>query len=255
MGETELLVTRGADVRAILFSVPYSLDRSISEGEPEDVSQEGFSVPVRIQAPWTVFSAQSSFQPSATGVAAPTSELYTTGLRFRFPVHGFSLVSSTASGATAPAVRSADELRAMVERSEVRASVHAEFFAAREERFEDGFESAFSHWLKSFVQRHGLVGIEELDSSIRSGEATPSVLGEALRVLGRVKDPSTHTRRLQVLVSLLRHRSASVRDAAALGLGFLGDARAIPHLRAACEAESVPELRADLGALLREMEN
>jgi hypothetical protein len=158
-----------------------------------------------------------------------------------WPMHSVSLETSTAPELNSDVLGSepmSRELRAILRASE-------------DESFEDGFESTLSQNITHLVEQHGdgaIAGIANCFSGLRS-----SVAGEVLRALGRMQDTRTHNSRYLLLVAALKHRSPSVRDSAALGLGSLGDSRAIDELALAVEREPLAELRTELVKLIHSL--
>lgn len=128
------------------------------------------------------------------------------------------------------------------------------FESAREEYFEDGMESDFSRELISVVKKYRNLAMSEVGYFITGDRADEEVASEALRWLGRIDDESTHGWRLWVLEKSLSSKSAVVRDGAALGLVYLGDAHAVQHIKKAIEQENIDELRNDLQGALKELE-
>jgi len=128
------------------------------------------------------------------------------------------------------------------------------FESAREEYFEDGMESDFSRELVSAVKKYGNLAMNEIGYLITGDRGDEEVASEALRWLGRIDDESTHGWRLWVLEKSLSSKSPVVRDGAALGLVYLGDAHALQYVKKAIEQETVDELRNDLQGAMRELE-
>jgi hypothetical protein len=120
--------------------------------------------------------------------------------------------------------------------------------------FEDGIDNLFSEGICHIVAEFGNKGIDVLERHLIVTDNV-SCVGEALRTLGRVDDTETVDSRLRVLVVLLKHQSAIVRDAAAIGLAYLGDQRAIPAMTEAIGIEPLSLLRNDMEAIRRELNN
>jgi hypothetical protein len=126
---------------------------------------------------------------------------------------------------------------------------------AAEEEFETGMESNLSAGLIALIARFPEKSMEALTGILRSRNVSNQVLGEILRVLGRVEGKATAELRFVLLVSHLKHRSAIIRDAAAVGLALLGDSRAVPFLRNAIQVERIQSLRIDLEGVVEDLEN
>jgi HEAT repeats len=118
--------------------------------------------------------------------------------------------------------------------------------------FEDGVSNAFSEGIDYIVKVFGIEGVEALEVSLVSTDNV-SCVAEALRTLGLIDDAKTAERRLRTLVKLLKHSSAIVRDAAAIGLAYLDDHRAIPAINEAIETEPLSFLRRDMEAIREQL--
>lgn len=126
---------------------------------------------------------------------------------------------------------------------------------AEEEVFEDGVQGEFARQLALFVEKYRSLGLAVLESYLLSESASLSIVGEVLRQLGLLSEPSTCDMRLRILTRSLTHRSAIIRDAAGLGLGFLGDKGAIPHVEAAIRREHSQACRASLEQVLEDLKS
>ncbi len=124
---------------------------------------------------------------------------------------------------------------------------------ARDEVFEDGMESHFSRKLMFFIREYGVDATDVLEEFICSERINAEIASETLRWVGHMYDLPTLQPRLWLLGRGLRCLSPRVRDAAALGLSFLGDSQACPTLQAAIEREEIPELREDMKQALAEL--
>ncbi|MGB0383434.1 MAG: HEAT repeat domain-containing protein [Ardenticatenaceae bacterium] len=131
--------------------------------------------------------------------------------------------------------------------------IRALFAAAKEEVFEDGYESQFSRQLISLVERYGEQAIEPIIRLIVNEQVNPEVAAEALRWLGEIEEPLSRSSRRWLLERTLYSSSSRVRDGAILGLASLDDPHAIPYLRQAIEQESCPELREDMEQVLEQL--
>ncbi|MBT9160158.1 MAG: hypothetical protein DDT26_01431 [Dehalococcoidia bacterium] len=132
--------------------------------------------------------------------------------------------------------------------------VDAAFKEAIEQDFEDGMESEFSRRLPSLLRNYGIFAVQEIAHVITRGRVNSEVASEALRWLGRMDDPATHSSRLWLLEKSLASTSAQVRDGAALGLASMDDPDAIPSVKRAIERENYIELRKDMKQVLEDLE-
>ena len=136
----------------------------------------------------------------------------------------------------------------------VEKTINRLFESAEEQYFEDGMESDFSRELVSLVEKYGNLAMSEISYLITCSRVDEEVAREALRWLGRIDDASTHGWRLWVLEKSLSSKSPVVRDGAALGLVYMGDAHAMQYIKKAIEQETIAELRYDLQGALKELE-
>jgi HEAT repeat protein len=132
--------------------------------------------------------------------------------------------------------------------------IKAIFEAATQYVFEDGMDSEFSEELARLVRQCGNAAIDIMGYLILSETVNVEVASEALRSLGEIYHPQSHTYRLRLLQKGLGASSYWVRDGAALGLASLNDPLAIPHLRKAMQQERVKELREDMEKVLGQLE-
>lgn len=130
-----------------------------------------------------------------------------------------------------------------------------QFHMAREERFEDGFESDFSRSLTALIRQHGRAALMALARIMIAGDANPEVVAEALRWLGNMHDPDTYNNRLLLLERNLTSPDPRIRDGALLGLTSLADPAAVPALQHAIEREHIPELRHNMQQVLEYLES
>jgi HEAT repeat protein len=127
------------------------------------------------------------------------------------------------------------------------------FALARNEDFEDGFDSGLSRELTRFLLQHGDRAVELISDRVLAEGAAPYVSAAALRVLGEARQTATHEARRELLERSLRSPSHIVRDGAVLGLSDLHDPRSVPALEAAAAREDRPLLRANLMRLLERL--
>jgi len=128
------------------------------------------------------------------------------------------------------------------------------FQAARDEYFEDGMESSLSKGLAPMVENYGNTDDlrELLAYWILRDKATPYVVCEALRCLGRITHAPSHRYRRWLLERCLKSPSAIIRDAAGVGLAYLDDPQSILALAEAVQKESDPELQGNLSQVLKQ---
>lgn len=131
--------------------------------------------------------------------------------------------------------------------------MRALFTAAKEEVFQDGYESEFSKELISLVSRYGEQAMEPIIRLIVNEQVNPEVAAEALRWLGEIEEPLSRSSRRWLFERSLYSSSSRVRDGAILALASLDDPHAIPYLRRAIEQESCPELREDMEQVLEQL--
>ncbi len=128
-------------------------------------------------------------------------------------------------------------------------------FAAKDERFEDGYESDFSRQLVELLRQHSDETLAWLTTAILSDQINPEVAAEALRWVGNVPYPFSRLERRRLLERCLLHStSARIRDGALLGLASLDDPASVQTVKRAIAQETLPELRADLEQLLQQLE-
>ncbi|MBI1926405.1 HEAT repeat domain-containing protein [Candidatus Poribacteria bacterium] len=128
------------------------------------------------------------------------------------------------------------------------------FKGARGQHFEDGMESAFSRDFVSLIKAHGDVAVKTIAELFFSEEVNAEVMGEALRWLGDINAPQSHSSRLKLLEQSLKSSSLYVRDGATVGIAFLDDPHAIPALKDAIQQEKLPGLREDMQQVLEQLE-
>lgn len=150
----------------------------------------------------------------------------------------------------------------LVSETELSTALRSLFASARDEMFEDGMESGFARELQRLIRQGGnqvtaelyyLVTHEKVDST-SSPPVNPAVAAEALRWLGLMHDPATYSYRLALLQRSLNSSAACVRDGELLGLSFMKDRKAIPHLGEAMAREKIPQLRRYMERVLSKLE-
>ncbi len=119
---------------------------------------------------------------------------------------------------------------------------------ASEYQFEDGMISPFEVELRKLVYWYDIDALEALHDFIEHGNSN-TVSAESLRIIGDIKDPTTHPYRTWLLVKYLRHESTYIRDGAIVGLLYLDDPASISAVEAAKETETSSLLKEDLRQL------
>jgi len=127
------------------------------------------------------------------------------------------------------------------------------FIAARNESFEDGFDSALSLGLQALVLKHGDAALEVVSNLILDERVSPDAAAEALRCLGQMESPGTREARRRLLERGLDCRAHVARDGAVIGLSDLRDLRTIGALERAAAREDYRLLRANMLALVEEL--
>ncbi len=125
---------------------------------------------------------------------------------------------------------------------------------AKDEQFEVGMESLFSESLDSLHSENPTQLLSLLSKRLSDTHADTEVLVEMLRWASRQEVAEGDNGVFKLLSQGILHEDALVRDAAALGLANLDDAKAIGPLREAIKREKVPELKDDLQALVQSLE-
>ena len=128
------------------------------------------------------------------------------------------------------------------------------FVSAHEEQFEAGMESRFSKELQHLCDYRPTELLRALRSRLAEGSTPPEVLAEVLAWASREERNSSCSDIVDLLTLGLYSRWALVRDAAALGLAYFHGEASILPLRSAVEREELPELRADMEALVNSLE-
>ena len=124
---------------------------------------------------------------------------------------------------------------------------------ASEEFIEDGMDSATETFLGDFVAKFSEIGVRHLACYLTSDWIKSGTVADIVRLLGRLDHEESHDDRLWLASHFLFSGAPIARDASALALEDLKDARAVPKLEAAVDAESIPGLRDDLEMALREL--
>jgi hypothetical protein len=128
------------------------------------------------------------------------------------------------------------------------------FSSARYQVFEDGVESEFSRGLIDIIRRNGAAALKAISDLLAQRKCNAEVGSEALRWIGLMGDDDYYIQRRQLLIANLSSPSARIRDAATLGLSFLGDPLTIEYLQNAIKIEKNAELKVDMIAVLEDLE-
>ena len=123
---------------------------------------------------------------------------------------------------------------------------------SKEEIFQDGMESSLSRNIEEIVDQHGNDAIKAIDYIIERG-CNAEAAAEMLTTLGHVDDRTTQAARLTLLVKNLQSPDNSIRAMASDGLMYLGDARALAHLRAAVRQEGHAAIKKDMELAIEEL--
>jgi HEAT repeat protein len=129
------------------------------------------------------------------------------------------------------------------------------FASGKSQEFEDGYESQFSKDLVSFVTKESNEAIVVIEHLVDQQRVNPQVVSEALRWVGRIRDPGTYAARLRLLENCLENSSAAIRDGAILGLANMDDPRSAKSIRNAIQRENFSELREDMEQVLEQLKN
>lgn len=138
-------------------------------------------------------------------------------------------------------------------RFEIASRVRDLFVRAEDELAETGSAKNFGHRLQSIVREVGVPAVDAVAQIIQRGGTRDSLLFEVLPRLGMLEHPPSYRRRFDLLVEGLNSPSSTVRDGAGLGLAFLDDPAAIPHLEQAIRKERVRDLKDDLQLALDQL--
>ena len=130
------------------------------------------------------------------------------------------------------------------------------YSAARDELFEGGRKSQFSKGLQQLCTYAPVAVMQSLKARlVAESRISAEVVAETLRWAADQEAIFIRDSAIDFLSMGLYHPSSLVRDAAALSLAYLDEDAAANPLRRAIEREKVPELRDDLEALVRSLED
>jgi len=141
------------------------------------------------------------------------------------------------------------------EEEEYEKQIEALIDRATEEVFEDGEDNAVYRDLSAFVACNSVTGVQTLAVRLVSSFTNAGAAADIVRSLARIQHAESHNDRLWIAERLLTSDSPLTRDASGIAIAELNDPHAIPALQAAIDAESIPELRKDLEAVLRDLED
>ena len=127
------------------------------------------------------------------------------------------------------------------------------FAAAKNDRFEDGFDSALSLELRRLVLKYGGTTIQIISDLLHDDQVAPEVAAEAVRCLAEMRNEETREARRRLLERSLASPSPVVRDGAVVGLSQMFDPLTIPALETAVARESYRLLRASMLDLLEQL--
>jgi len=128
-------------------------------------------------------------------------------------------------------------------RERLAAEIGSLFAAARNERFEDGFDSILSLEVQRLAIANGEAALEIVSELILGERVAPEAAAEALACLGQVQSKATREARRRLLERCLACSSHVVRDGAVVGLSSLRDVRSLSALDAAAAREPYRLLR------------
>ena len=126
---------------------------------------------------------------------------------------------------------------------------------ATEEFIEDGMDSATAECLRDFVATFSDAGVRHLANYLAADWIKSATVADIVRLLGRLDHEESHDDRLWIASHFLFSDAPVARDASALALEDLNDARALPKLEEAVKAEAIRELKDDLQMALRELKH
>lgn len=128
------------------------------------------------------------------------------------------------------------------------------FSSSSEEEFSYGYVSQLAVSLEDFIRRYAVDAIDAIQYYVYQKQIDVDLLVEALHTIGQLQDEITHERRLLLLRSALATSSARIRRAAALGLAYMDDPRAIPALKKALNVESQDSVKVWIEQTLKQLE-
>lgn len=138
-------------------------------------------------------------------------------------------------------------------RESVRRAIDRLFVIAESENFEDGMESNLTIGLATVLRQYPRLAFGILKGELSVRRISRRVLTEVLHFLGRFKGRGIADEQYSVVSAYLHHGSPVIRDAAAVGLSYMRDKRAIPVLEKAIANEKADSLRRDMEVVLAEL--
>lgn len=248
--------------QAVVTDPPYLRQRYLLRGLLEEL-------PIReaVSAKLTVTTSSTALTPGAAALAwqaKPIATEWTEGkdVEFLLPSNLNRLITSSippfgvlwASGSpdTATGSRVVSELTDIQTRVFVR-TLDALIENAKDEHFEDGMYSNLGMGIRVMFRSYAETATGILEERLKKPDIRPRILGEVLHTLGSLEDDATRDWRFATLVGFLKASSPLVRDAAAVGLSYLDDRRAVPYLREAIDRESNEAFREDLRAVVEQL--
>jgi len=170
-------------------------------------------------------------------------------------LHTFVVTTENASAT----VSASPDTKASTSSVGVSAAVWSEatglFEAACDESFYDGIDSQFSRALTALVVAHRATAIQVVTDLIVNEQVSSEAASEALRCVGRMDDPFSHSDRRWLLERCLFSPDELVRDGAGSGLLALNDAHATQYIRRAIQNETDPDVRFKLEQVLARLES
>jgi hypothetical protein len=137
---------------------------------------------------------------------------------------------------------------------DVEAAVSALMETSSLEELEPGFDTSLMPALYELVRAYGTNAVLALAATIESGEMDAQLAAWILRWLGHIPDSSTHSVRRWLLERSLQSSVPMVRDGAADGLAWLGDACALTALKAAIGSERYSRIKRSIQGAIEQLE-
>jgi hypothetical protein len=122
------------------------------------------------------------------------------------------------------------------------------------EEFDSDIAYYFTNDLEKLVLTYGKPSIMVINNIIGRKTLNHNLINEILKALGRIEDTETKNIRFDILISLLKSVSPTIRDGAVSGLSFLDDNRALPQLRLLYERETAPILKGNIKVAIESLE-
>jgi hypothetical protein len=126
---------------------------------------------------------------------------------------------------------------------------------ARSEEIIDGQDSLFANELTEFVGLYGAQGLNRIVDIIQRNIVGDQIVGEILRRLGYIEDPTTEKYRFMLLKGALSDDSIHIRYGAILGISALDGPRAIPVLQSILQKETSSLLRSIINHVIEHFRN